>query len=82
MYEGRLQGLEASMASLQRFLVICISQMSSRQLQDTLCTGKDGRILERLLQMEFYRVCYAVLPKQHRADPDVHQVRQLQVVLY
>jgi len=48
--------------------------MNSKTLRNSLGVGKDGRLLERVWQMEFYRAAMQVLPINVYASVDVGAV--------
>ncbi len=60
--------------TLQHFLLVCITRMSSKQLRTTLSVGVDGRVLERKLQVEFHSAARSVLPDNFNICPDVGKV--------
>lgn len=63
--------------SLVDFLKLCVCRMSADQLSKTLSRRAGGqRLLERAYQMEFYRACCTVLPKECYISADVSMVRQ------
>jgi len=53
------------------FLIDTFTAMNSRALESSLSVGKDGRLLERMWQMEFYRAATQVLPPDVFISPDV-----------
>jgi len=53
------------------FLLATFAAMNAKTLQNSYGIGKDGRLLERTWQMEFYRAATQVLPADVFISPDV-----------
>jgi hypothetical protein len=58
-------------ADFKSFLLATFAAMNAKTLQNSYGTGKDGRLLERTWQMEFYRAATQVLPVDVFISPDV-----------
>lgn len=53
------------------FLIGTFTAMDAKTLQESYGVGKDGRLLERVWQAEFYRAATQVLPADISISPDV-----------
>ena len=73
----RVLTLTGGTSTIEFFLQMCISCMSSGQLKTTQSVGTNGKRLERKLQMEFHQAAISVLPPGHNVCPDVGKVKFL-----
>ena len=60
--------------TFREFIVLVFGAMNPMTLQKSLGVGRDGRLLERVWQMEFYRAAMQVLPVNIHASVDVGAV--------
>lgn len=60
--------------SFEDFIKKAFELMSPETFKKTLCVGHDGRLLERVWQMEFYHAARQLLPKDVHISPDVGAV--------
>jgi hypothetical protein len=62
---------EVGPKTFKEFIALVFGAMNSKTLQMSLGVGKDGRLLERVWQMEFYRAAMQILPADIYASVDV-----------
>ena len=60
--------------TFREFIVLVFGAMNPTTLRKSLGVGRDGRFLERVWQMEFYRAAMQVLPVDIHASVDVGAV--------
>jgi len=71
-YKTRRESLVDGPTTLVKFLELCVRRMSADQLRETLSRRAGGKgLLERALQMEFYRASYSLLPAACSISADV-----------
>ncbi len=63
-----------TVASLEEFIVECVTRMNPDILKRSKSIGADKRLLERQWQMEFYRCAVQIVSHQHSISPDVGQI--------
>ena len=61
-------------ATLESFLLECLSQIPRDVLAKSLGVGTNNLLLERTWQMEFYRIAWSLLPKGTYLSADVGSV--------
>jgi hypothetical protein len=65
---------EVEPKTFREFIGLVFGAMNPMTLQKSLGVGRDGRLLERVWQMEFYRAAMQVLPVDIHASVDVGAV--------
>jgi len=71
---GSMQRSVMAPKNFREFLTLVFAAMNPKTLQASLGIGSDGRLLERVWQMEFYRAATQVLPESIFISVDVGAV--------
>ena len=71
---GSMQRSVMAPKNFREFLILVFAAMDPKTLQASLGIGADGRLLERVWQMEFYRAATQVLPESIFISVDVGAV--------
>jgi hypothetical protein len=74
LYQSQVMRVTDCSKCFESFLKQSIMRMSASRLRNSLSTGSDGRVYERMYQMEWYRSAVSYLPPTAYVSPDVGQV--------